>query len=425
MQPSLNRISSALLCSCLLALFSGCSAPEANESANKAASQPVDGHMVAGWQEIEAAAQGTTVNWFVGGSLDAIDANIDNDIAMPLAQQYGITLNRIAGAPTADVVEKLLGEKAAGKDSDGGIDLIWINGQDFGRLKQAGLLYGPFTSLLPNNRYVNWNNSAIAYDLGVPVDGYESPWTTSQFVFEYNMAKVGAQPMANFHELAAWIAANPGRFTYPAPPDHAGSAFVRQIFYWVAGDTQSFLGPFDQAVYDKVAPQVWSYLNRLEPNLWGAGQTYPDSAAMADLLANGEIAFNMEYDANRASNYIVEGRYPPTIRTFLIGGHSVATSSYVAIPYNAANPAGAMIVANYLLSPEFQLSMAKPQPWGWTMAVDPALLPPELQAAARTQTERSVATLEPSVLAKAALPEMSAEWISAINEGWIANVLQR
>jgi putative spermidine/putrescine transport system substrate-binding protein len=200
---------------------------------------------------------------------------------------------------------------------------------------------------------------------------------------------------------------------------------VRQLFYWAAGETAPFLGPFDQAVYDEVAPNVWAYLNELEPHLWRSGQTYPELAAMADLLSNGEIDFSMEYDANRASNYIAQGRYPETIRTFVPQSGSVANISYVAIPYNAANPAGAMVVANFLLSPEYQLQMAKPSPWGWMMAIDPMRLPQELQAAAGQDGERGAATLAPEVLAGAALPEMAADWVSAIDAGWVANVLEK
>ena len=94
-----------------------------------------------------------------------------------------------------------------------------------------------------------------------------------------------------------------------------GNAFVRQLFYWAAGGSEPFLGDFDQAVFDETAPVVWDYLNEIEPDLWREGQTYPELAAMTDLLANQEIDFNMEYDSSRASTYIREGLYPDTIRT--------------------------------------------------------------------------------------------------------------
>jgi putative spermidine/putrescine transport system substrate-binding protein len=376
------------------------------------------------WEAVLSAAKGTTVNWYMWGGSDVINTNVDSDIGGPLQTEYAVTLNRVPLENTADAVNKVLNEKAAGKDEGGSIDLIWINGQNFRTLKEADLLYGPFTELLPNSRLVDWQNPAVANDFGVPVDGFESPWASFQFVMEYNAATVGEAPPASFAALAEWVKANPGRFTYPAPPNHVGSAFVRMLFYWAAGDAAAFTGPFDPQVYAETAPKVWAYLNEIKPYLWREGQTYPELAVMSDLLANGEIDFAMEYDASRASSYISQGRYPDTIRTYVFESGTVANISYVAIPYNAANPAGALVLANFLLSSEYQIYMTEPTPWGWMMAVDPARLTAEEQARA-AGIDRGVATLPPAVLAAAALPEVSADWVSAIDDGWIANVLEQ
>lgn len=106
---------------------------------------------------------------------------------------------------------------------------------NFRTLKNAGLLYGQFTDLLPNDKHVDWDNAAVASDFGVPVEGFESPWAAFQFVLEYNAATVGDAPPTSHEVLREWIHANPGRFTYPAPPNHVGSALVRMLFYWAAG----------------------------------------------------------------------------------------------------------------------------------------------------------------------------------------------
>ncbi|MEZ4674075.1 MAG: hypothetical protein R2932_07490 [Caldilineaceae bacterium] len=89
----------------------------------------------------------------------------------------------------------MLNEKAAGADNGGSIDLIWINGENFRTLKDAGLLYGPIAELLPNSQYVNWDDPAVAYDFGTAVDGYESPWASFQWVMEYNSAVVENPPV--------------------------------------------------------------------------------------------------------------------------------------------------------------------------------------------------------------------------------------
>ena len=98
--------------------------------------------------------------------------------------------------------------------------------------------------------------------------------------------------------------------------------------------------------------------------------------------------------------------------------------SYVAIPYNASNPAGAMVVANYLLSPRYQTTMTQPDVLGWRMAIEPDRLS-EAEQAQLMQETQSEATLPAEVLSAAALPEMSADRVAAIEQGWEENVLQR
>ena len=233
---------------------------------------------------------------------------------------------------------------------------------------------------------------------------------------EYDAAQVGDAPPTSFEALREWVQANPGKFTYPAIPDFTGSVFVRHVFYWAAGGPEPFLGEFNQATFDEIAPQVWAYLNDIEPHLWREGQTYPEAAAMDDLLANQEVAFNMNYDPAHASTNIKDGIYPDTVRTFVFDTGTLANNNYVTIPFNAANPAGAMVVANHIISPEFQLLMADPDRWGWLMTVDPRRLPVETQATLAGY-ELGPATLSPEVLAANALPEANADWVTGHRTG--------
>lgn len=376
------------------------------------------------WDDVLAAAEGTTVNWFMWGGSDTINENVDNDIGIPLQEQFGVTLNRVPVADTADVVNKVLDESAAGVTTDGSIDLIWINGENFKTLKQADLLYGPWAESIPNSQYVNWEDPALAFDFGYPVEGYESPWGHAQFVMEYNTALVGDEPPTTFEDLQAWIHENPGLFTYPAIPDFTGSVFVRHVFYWAAGGPEPFLGEFDQAVIDEYAPAVWEYLNDIEPDLWRGGQTYPEASVMDDLLANQEVAFNMGYGPGNATTQIREGTYPETVRTFVFDTGTLTNNNFVAIPFNANNPAGAMVIANYILSPEFQLVMADPDQWGWLLPTDPTRYDEEFQATLASY-ELGIATLPADVLAAHTLPEPSGDWVTAMEQGWIENVLEQ
>lgn len=375
------------------------------------------------WDEVLAAAEGSTVNWFMWGGSENINNHVNEKIGGPLKELYGVTLNQVPLDDTADAVNKVLNEKAAGQNSGGSIDAIWINGENFRTLKDADLLYPSFTDLLPNSQVVDWDNPAINRDFGVAVNGQESPWASFQLVVEYNSANVEAPPQS-FEELRDWVKENPGRFAYPGLPNHVGGAFVRQVFYWVAGSPEPFLEEFDQAVYDKHAPVVWEYLNEIEPHLWREGSTYPELSAMADLLANQETDFAMEYNSSRASNHIEEGLYPDTIRTYIFETGSLANVSYVAIPYNASNPAAAMVLTNYLVSPEYQIIMTNPAELGWKVAIDPTRLSDEEKAALEA-VPNGIATLPADVLSAGALPEASASWVSVIEEGWTENVLQK
>jgi putative spermidine/putrescine transport system substrate-binding protein len=375
------------------------------------------------WNDVLAAADGTTVNWFMWGGSDTINSNVDKDIGDVIKERYNVTVNRVPLADTADAVNKVLDESAAGVTSGGSIDMIWINGENFKTLKSASLLYGPFAQALPNSQFVNWDDPALAFDFGFAVEGYESPWGHAQFVMEYDSAQVGQAP-TTFEELQAWIHANPGKFTYPAIPDFTGSVFIRHVFYWAAGGPEPFLGEFDQATFDQYAPAVWAYLNDIEPDLWRGGETYPEAAVMEGLLANQEIAFNMGYGPTNASLQIAEGVYPESVRTFVFETGTLANNNFVTVPFNASNPAGAMVVANHMVSPEFQLIMGDPNQWGWGITIDPRRMG-ATDKATLASYELGVATLSPAALAAAALPEANGDWVTAIEEGWIENVLEQ
>ncbi|MCK7519008.1 MAG: hypothetical protein MZV64_15425 [Ignavibacteriales bacterium] len=102
------------------------------------------------WDSVLAAAKGQTVNWYIWGGSDSINAYVDNFYGKALKERYDITLNRVPVADTVDAVNQVLSEKQAGKDP-GAVDLIWINGENFFTLKQADMLYKDWAQKLPNS----------------------------------------------------------------------------------------------------------------------------------------------------------------------------------------------------------------------------------------------------------------------------------
>ena len=214
----------------------------------------VDVPMYDTWEDVLAAADGTTVNWHMWGGNENLNSWVDTYIGDVVKERYNVTLNRVPLGDTVEAVNLVLNEHQAGVTEGGSVDMIWINGDNFKTLKEADLLFGPWSEGIPNAAHVNWDDPSISYDFGVSVDGLESPWGSAQMVFVYNSAFV-PEPPGTFEALAEWVHANPGLFTYPAPPDFHGLSFVKHMFYWAADDYSVFQQPFDQAVFDSIAPE--------------------------------------------------------------------------------------------------------------------------------------------------------------------------
>lgn len=376
------------------------------------------------WEEIVAEAQGQTVYWNMWGGSDIINRFVEEYVGGLLEERYSVELEMVPVTDATVFVNKVLGERQAGRDTGGSVDLMWINGENFRTMREADLLFGPYAEMLPNIEYVNLDDPSIANDFGYPVNGYESPYGTAQVVMIYDSARV-SEPPSSVGELIQWIRANPGRFTYPAPPDFTGSAFVRHIFYYAAGGYEDLLGEFDQEVYDQVAPRAWEILNELEPFLWREGETYPEtSAQLQQLYANGEVYFDVAYNPNAPANLVAQGRYPESTRSFVFDEGTIGNTHYVAIAYNSPNKAAAMVLANLLLSPEVQLEKARPEVWGDPPVVDLTRLPADWRALF-DELPSPPQIVPPEVRAQRKLPELQAEWLEAIERGWRREVLEQ
>mmetsp|Transcript_4536 Transcript_4536/g.5956 ORF Transcript_4536/g.5956 Transcript_4536/m.5956 type:complete len:411 (-) Transcript_4536:218-1450(-) len=373
------------------------------------------------WDEIKTIAKGGEVNWFMWGGSDSINQYVSEYIGGILKDEYDITLNRVGISDTAEVVNIVLGEKEAGVTDKGTVDMIWINGENFRTMKQGDLAYCGYTNLLPNNALVNWDNPSIANDFGVPVDGCEVPWSKTQFSFTHNTTTV-ENPPRSIGELIEWVKANPGQFTYPAPPDFNGAVFVRHVFYHAAGGVENLLGEFDQAKFDEVSAKTWEILNDLEPYLWREGKTYPTTiAAHEQLYANSEIALTFNYEPAGVGIKIENGTFPPTSQGYGLTDGTIGNTNYTIIPFNSPNKAAALVLQNVLLSGKAQLEKAQPDVWGAAPAIEIDRTADAVKAAfAKIERHPKVAPAEE--LAKNALPELQASWISAIEKGWIENV---
>lgn len=371
------------------------------------------------FSQIEEQARGSQVSWYMFGGWAHVNNWVDTYVAGEMKTRYDIDLVRVP-MDAGVFVNKLLNEKAAGKKK-GNIDLLWINGENFKNAREAGLLFGPFAQNLPNVQQVV-DPDSVTFDFGYPVDGYEAPFGRAQFVFEYDTAYIVAPP-TTLAALKAWMQANPGRFTYPQPPDFTGSAFLRQVFYAVTGGHAQYMGGWDPDRFAQNAPLLWQWLNDIEPYLWQKGRTYPkDSAALDTLFSRGEVSFGMSYHPSHAQNKIIEGTYPETVRTFVMQEGSIYNTHFTAIPFNSPNKAGAMVLANFLISVDAQLSKYRPENWGDFPALDPQRLRQEDRRQFQA-VDLGPATLGPEQLNPVAVPEIPSDYLEAIEQGWRDHVL--
>ncbi|APZ53802.1 ABC transporter substrate-binding protein [Salipiger abyssi] len=370
----------------------------------------------ADWQAVREAAQGQTVYWNAWGGSDSVNAFIAWIGAQ--AADRGVTLEHVKLSDTAEAVSRVLAEKTAGRDTGGGIDLIWINGENFAAMKEEGLLFGPWAEALPNRALTDPENAALSADFTVPTDGLESPWGTAQLVFYHDSARL-PEPPRSMSALLDWAEDNPGRFAFPQPPDFLGSTFLKQALIELTPDRDALSLPVTQADYAAVTAPLWEFMDALTPLLWRQGRAYPqNSARLIQLMADNEIDIGFEFNPNAAANAIANGQLPDSVRSHVHEGGTLGNASFVAIPYNANAREGAMVVANILLSPEAQARMADPEIWGLGTVLDMT----RLDDADRARFEAIAAgpaTLSAAELG-APLPEPHPSWMERLEEDWAA-----
>lgn len=373
------------------------------------------------FDEMVEVSKGTDVTFYMWGGSDKINTWIDSYVKTELKELYDINLIRVP-MDAGVFVNKLLTEKSAGKNL-GEIDLLWINGENFKNAKEGGILFGPYLDRLPN--YINYIDPKSAEsDSGFPIDGFEVPYGKAQFNYIYDTDKITTPPN-DFISLLNWVKENPGQFTYPQPPDFTGSAFIRQAFYSLTGGHEQYLNGFDQKLFDKKSKILWDYLNELEPYLWEEGKNYPNEKAIMDrLFEKGEISFTMSFTQTSAQSKIIQGLYPDTVKSMVFTDGSLSNTHFTSIPYNSPNKAGAMVVSNFLISPEAQLSKNSPKNWGdFTVLAISKLLDRDREAFKKLDLGKATLPLE--TLDKYAVPEIPSKYWEELEAGWDNNVLKK
>jgi len=392
----------ALGCAALLAIATGATAaPEARS-----------------WEAISAAARGQTVYWNAWAGDERTNAFIAW-VGDEVRKRHGVSVQQVNLKDTAEAVTRVVSEKTAGRDRDGSVDLIWINGPNFLAMKDKGLLHGPFTQVMPNYRLVDVTTKrSNVVDFTVPVDGLESPWRLAQVVYVYDSARHPADSMPrSINALLDWSRAHPGRLTHPTVRNFLGATFLKQALYELAPSPEVLQSPATDASFAATTAPLWAWYDRLRATLWRAGREFPESGpAQRQLLNDGEIDVLISFNPSEAATAIANKLLPPTARVFGMANGTIGNTSFVAIPYNAAHKEGAMVVANFLLEPVAQARQQDPAVLGNATVLDLAKL---------TEAERALFAPKAGVAGLPApgelgrvLLEPHASWMTRIIEEW-------
>jgi putative thiamine transport system substrate-binding protein len=367
------------------------------------------------WSSVVQRAKGQTVYWRAWAG----DQKVNDFIAWAagvVRDRYAIQLRHVKEDDSAAAVTALLADRAAGRGAGGQTDLLWLNGEAFASLKAAGLLFGPITPLLPHFALVDTvGKPTTLVDFTVPTDGFESPWGMAQITFFYDPAR-GTRPPRSIPALLDWARANPGRFAYPAPPDFVGTTFLKQAAMELAGDPALLQQPVTDATFAAVTAPLWAYLDRLHPVLWRQGRAWPTGyPQLRQMMDDGEIDIAFAFNPAEAASAISQGLLPPTTRAYVFDGGTIANTHFVAIPFNATATEAALVVADFLLSPEAQARKADPAVWGDPTVLDVARLPAADQARFAAARQAAMPSFDDL---RRVLPEPHPSWMVRIADEW-------
>lgn len=373
----------------------------------------------ASWEDIVAAAKGTTVTFYGWGGDENRNNWLNTTVADYVKSEYDVTLE-VVGMNIDDILAKLSGEKQAGSDK-GSIDMIWINGENFYSAKDNGMLYGPFTQKLPNmEAYIDLDDPETLNDFCMPIDGYEAPYAKAQMVL-YNDSAVTPEAPASAEELLEYCKQYPGKVTYPALPDFTGSAFVRNLIYEICGWEQFQTMEADYDTVKAAVEPAMEYLRQLNPYLWNQGKTFPESSTTVDaMFADGELVMAMSYGPFGVATGIAQGLYTETTRTFVFDKGTIGNTNYMGIAFNSPNKAGALVVINAIISGQIQLTQyaqLRELP-----VVDQTKLSVQ-EKAAFDAVDLGKGVLSQADLLTHRLPEMPASLVPIIEEIWLNEVV--
>jgi putative thiamine transport system substrate-binding protein len=368
------------------------------------------------WPAVERIAKGQTVYWNAWAGEASINSYI-GWAAEEVEKRFGVRVKQVKLSDTAEAVSKVVAEKAAGRDSRGSVDLIWINGPNFASMKDKKLLYGPWAEQLPNYRLVDTSNPAVTSDFTIATEGYETPWDEARLVFYYDSMQLKNPPRSTA-AILDFARSHPGRFTYPDVQNFLGATFLKQVLIELTADRSVLQKAPTDTEFERMTAPMWSYLDMLNQVLWRQGKAFPaNSAELRQLFADREIDVGFSLNPSEASLAIARKELPGTVRAYVLDGGTIGNASFLAIPFNAAHKEGAMVLANFLLSPEAQARKQDPRIWGGATVLSVERLK-DMDRRWFEERKSGAGSLSFAELGKT-LPELHPGWMTRITARWL------
>jgi len=377
------------------------------------------------WHNIEMRGANQDVYFHAWGG----DQQINNYIqwaASQVKEKYGIKLHHVKLTDTSEAVSRVLAEKSANNHNNGQVDLVWINGANFASMAEYRLLAVDWANKLPNFKLTNPdNNPAMTRDFGIPTQGMEAPWGQAALTFYFDSLKVNNPPQSLL-ELQAWTQQNPGRFTYPKPPEFLGLSFLKYALIVLtesqpAAIKEQLYQPINAQSQAVLLPYLWQFLDQLHPNLWRQGKHFVSNGlALRRLSGDGELQVSFTFSAAEIPSAIARYDLADSTRSYRMLDGSLSNIHFVAIPYNAAHLESAKLVANFLLSPEAQAHKQKTSVWGDSSVLDFSQLTKQQQAFFNLSEQQHLSANIINIDKTRLLSELHPSWTKVITEQWIA-----